>query len=86
MKCEYCGSSLDSEAGECKYCGAPSASKQYLEKHHDCGSGQTEKRSHSDELRPMSAPDISFLKKNQKKKTYYLHSVHGDHIYLGTNY
>lgn len=78
MKCEFCGNILDPKQDRCKYCGAPCLSGHSeridLEQHDTAlKSSAEEKRDenapcrHSDEIRPMSSPDISFLKENQKE-------------------
>lgn len=78
MKCEFCGGILDPNQDKCKYCGAPCPSEHLaqieLKRQNTTlkSSGMekqeaVEQNQHSDELRPMSSPDISFLKENQEE-------------------
>ena len=69
MRCEYCGNILDSESGKCKYCGAPCCSapktQSTQQERSDADTDKQKIKKYSDELCPMSSPDISFLKENQ---------------------
>lgn len=78
MKCEFCGGILDPNQEKCKYCGAPCPSEHLaqidlkrqnttLKSSGEGKQGADEQNQHSDELRPMSSPDISFLKENQEE-------------------
>lgn len=78
MKCEFCGGILDQNQDKCKYCGAPCPSEHLAqidlkrqnttEKSSELEKQEAdEQKHHSDELRPMSSPDISFLKENQEE-------------------
>ena len=68
MKCDFCGGEIEYETSFCSHCGAPC---KYIERPIDVCKNEekiiTIEANDPDDLRPMSSPDISFLKQSPKK-------------------